>query len=157
MLTPRLRSRSTTGRRVLVSSNAIGKSDRDRRIRKPGKNIFGSKGIVYLCRSNVEEMEACTMTPSSNGNCSCDCVNCGRSSICPTCDKLLQWSEPDFDGDIRTGNYIIRRCTMSVTGVMTTLYRAMTSNLEPISRHVSLDYAKLACENHARKMLGWEV
>jgi len=70
---------------------------------------------------------------------------------------LLTWSDPDFDGDIRTGNYIIRRCTMSVTGVMTTLYRAMTSNLEPISRHVSLDYAKLACENHARKMLGWEV
>jgi len=63
----------------------------------------------------------------------------------------------DSFGDIRTGNYIIRRCTMSVTGAMTTLYRAMTSNLEPISRHVSLDYAKLACEIHARKMLGWEV
>ena len=102
------------------------------------------------------------MTPTSNGNCSCDCVNCGRSAICPTCDKLLTWSEPDADGDIRAGNYIIRRCTMSVTGVTTTIYRAMTYGARngaatPLSRHVNLDAAKLACENHARKMLGWDA
>jgi len=149
MLAPRLRSRSTTGRRVLVSSNAIGKSDRDRRIRKPGKNIFGSKGIVYLCRSNVEEMEACTMTPSSNGNCSCDCVNCGRSSICPTCDKLLTWSEPDEHGDLRAGYYYIQRNHDDS-------YEATTGR-SVIRSRLDINAAKLACENHARKMLGWDA
>lgn len=51
---------------------------------------------------------------------------------------------------------------MSVTGVTTTIYRAMTYGTRngaatPLSRHVNLDAAKLACENHARKMLGWDV
>lgn len=97
------------------------------------------------------------MTPSSNGNCSCDCVNCGRSAICPTCDKLLTWSEPDANGDIRAGSFIVEMINRHSAGVMTTFYQAMSSERASISRHADQEAAKLACEIHARKMLGWDA
>lgn len=96
------------------------------------------------------------MTPSSNGNCSCDCVNCGRSAICPTCDKLLTWSEPDEHGDIRAGDFTIEK-SLHWHSRETMYTSLLPSERQSIGRFTDIDAAKLACENHARKMLGWDV
>ncbi len=95
------------------------------------------------------------MTPSSNGNCSCDCVNCGRSAICPTCDKLLTWSEPDEHGDVRAGGFTIEK-SLHWHNRDSVVHTAMDEH-GSIGRFSELDSAKLACEIHARKMLGWEA
>jgi len=80
--------------------------------------------------------------------------------------KLLQWSRPDADGDIRAGNYEVTTFmrTISTPAVGKTsppmtefvwYYQAMASKSEWISRHEDTESAKEACEQHARRAMGW--
>ncbi len=79
---------------------------------------------------------------------------CGHPAICPTCDKLLQWSEPDAKGDITAGCYTIERSDGTL-GLPSMDRRALIGRTVLVDG-VIMQTAKAACERHARKMLGWE-
>lgn len=84
------------------------------------------------------------------------CKTCVCSAICPKCDKLLQWTESDENGDIRAGGFLIEKSKHWHS--REDLYTALVDDAHAsVGRFNNIEAAKLACENHARKMLGWDV
>lgn len=68
--------------------------------------------------------------------------------------RLLTWSEPDATGDIRAGQYTI----ITDQGSHEVCFARLESNVaDSITETEDLESAKLACERHVRKMLGWEA
>lgn len=68
--------------------------------------------------------------------------------------KLLTWSEPDANGDIRAGGFLIEKSKHWQS--REDLYTALVDDAHTsVGRFSTYDTAKLACEIHARKMLGW--
>ncbi len=87
-------------------------------------------------------------------SCGADCHHCGLPAICPRCNPLLTWSEPDANGDITAGCYTIERSDGTL-GLPSMDRRALIGRTVLVDG-VIMQTAKSACERHARKMLGWE-
>lgn len=66
---------------------------------------------------------------------------------------LLTWSEPDAEGDIKAGSYTVEK-SAHWKNTSVPIYQALLPR-EHIKTCADPEAAKAACEQHARKMLGW--